>query len=74
MIIKTNISGMVVFEVAHITKEGRHAMREKYSQLGYKFKNVGDNAVINYEDVEAENMHLLEDIKTELFKYLKNPK
>ena len=74
MIPDRSISGRIVYRVAHITKEGRHALREKYGELGFKFKNVGDNAIIIYEDVEASNMHLLEEVEFEMFKYIKNPK
>lgn len=74
MVPDRSISGRIVYKVAHITKEGRHILREKYGELGFKFKNVGDNAHIIYEDVEASNMHLLEEVEFEMFRYIRNPK
>ena len=73
MVPDRSISGRIVYKVAHITKEGRHYLRDKYGQLGFKFKNVGDNALILFEDVEASNMHMLEEVEFEMFKYIRNP-
>lgn len=73
MVPDRSIGGRIVYKVAHITKEGRHYLRDKYGQLGFKFKNVGDNALIIFEDVEASNMHMLEEVEFEMFKYIRNP-